>query len=162
VPYQVFETFDGHLILAVANDGQFRRFCTAANFEFDPRFATNAQRVAQRETLVGLLKPVFAARSTTDWIALLEAANVPCGPINRIDQVFADPQAIARGLKIAMPHATGAIDLVASPLRLEKTPPEYRSAPPLLGEHTDCVLAEELGLGADELARLRDQGIIAG
>jgi crotonobetainyl-CoA:carnitine CoA-transferase CaiB-like acyl-CoA transferase len=162
VPYQVFETFDGHLILAVANDGQFRRFCTAANFEFDPRFATNAQRVAQRETLVDLLKPVFAAHSTKEWIALLEAANVPCGPINRIDQVFADPQAIARGLKMTMPHAHGPLDLVASPLRLEKTPPEYRNAPPLLGEHTGTVLEEELDLGKSELGRLRAQGVIAG
>ena len=162
VPYQVFETADGHIILAVANDGQFRRLCTAADFAFDPRFATNAQRVARRETLVNLLEPVFAARSTKDWIALLEAANVPCGPINRIDQVFADPQAHARGLRMTMPHASGPLDLVASPLRLEKTPPEYRSAPPLLGEHTDCVLAEELGLDKTRLAALRGNGIVAG
>jgi crotonobetainyl-CoA:carnitine CoA-transferase CaiB-like acyl-CoA transferase len=162
VPYQVFETFDGHLILAVANDGQFRRFCAAAGFEFDPRFATNAERVRHREALIAMLAPVFAARATKDWIALLEAANVPCGPINRIDQVFAGPQAVARGLKMTMAHASGPLNLVASPLRLEKTPPEYRNAPPLLGEHTDGVLAEELDLGNAELSRLRGQGIIAG
>jgi crotonobetainyl-CoA:carnitine CoA-transferase CaiB-like acyl-CoA transferase len=161
VPYQVFETADGHLILAIANDGQFRRFCAAAKFTADARFATNAQRVRHREALVALLKPVFAARRMKEWIALLEEANVPCGPINRIDQVFADPQAAARGLKMTMAHPSGPLDLVASPLRLAKTPPEYRNAPPLLGEHTDLVLAQELGLGEADLARLREQGIVA-
>jgi crotonobetainyl-CoA:carnitine CoA-transferase CaiB-like acyl-CoA transferase len=161
VPYQVFETADGHIILAVANDGQFRRFCTAVNIPLEDRFATNAQRVAQREALVAQLKPLFAARTTKDWIALLEAANVPCGPINRVDQVFADPQAVARRLKLTMPHASGPLDLVASPLRLEKTPPEYRTAPPLLGEHTDDVLSEVLGIDASEISRLRDAGIVA-
>ena len=162
VPYQVFETADGHLILAIANDAQFRRFCAAANLATDPRFATNAQRVGNREKLTGLLTPVFTARNTNDWIALLEAANVPCGPINRVDQVFADPQALSRGLKITMPHASGPLDLVASPLRLQKTPPEYRSPPPLLGEHTLNVLKDELGLSGAELSQLREAGIIAG
>jgi glutaryl-CoA transferase len=162
VPYQVFPTADGHLILAIANDGQFRRFCAAAKLERDPRYATNAGRVQNRQAIVAALSPVLAGKTTKDWIAALEAANVPCGPINRIDQVFADPQAIARGLKIAMPHPGGPLDLVASPLRLEKTPPEYRNAPPLLGEHTDSVLREELSLGEAEFARLRAQGIIAG
>jgi crotonobetainyl-CoA:carnitine CoA-transferase CaiB-like acyl-CoA transferase len=161
VPYQVFETRDGHLILAIANDAQFRRFCAAANLPLDTRFATNAQRVAHREAVVALLAPIFAARGTRDWIALLEAANVPCGPINRMDQVFADPQAIARGLKIAMPHATGSIELVASPLRLAKTPPEYRNAPPLLGEHTQQVLADVLDISDAEFARLKESGAIA-
>lgn len=164
VPYQVFATSDGHLILAVANDGQFKRFCAATgldNLAADPRFARNGTRVENREALVALLEPVFAARTMRDWIALLEAANVPCGPINRIDQVFADPQAVARGLSVSLPHsAAGPIDLVASPVRLSKTPPEYKSAPPLLGEHTDAVLAHELGLAADEIARLRADGIL--
>ena len=163
VPYQVFATSDGFLILAVANDGQFRRFCKAADIEHlaaDPRFVTNAERVGNRDALIAMLKPVFAARSTATWINALEAANVPCGPINSIDQVFADPQAIARGLKVAMNHASaGAIDLVASPLRLSKTPPEYRSAPPLLGENTDAVLGE-LGLSPAEIAGLRKTGVI--
>jgi crotonobetainyl-CoA:carnitine CoA-transferase CaiB-like acyl-CoA transferase len=163
VPYQVFATSDGFLILAVANDGQFRRFCKAADVEHlagDPRFVTNAERVDNRDALIASLKPAFAARSTAAWINALEAANVPCGPINRIDQVFADPQAIARGLKVAMNHANaGSIDLVASPLRLSKTPPEYRTAPPLLGENTDAVL-DELGLSPAEIARLRQTGVI--
>jgi crotonobetainyl-CoA:carnitine CoA-transferase CaiB-like acyl-CoA transferase len=161
VPYQVFATEDGFLILAIANDGQFRRFCAAAGIGAEPRFATNAQRVDHRETLIGLLKPVLAARSTAAWIAALEAANVPCGPINRIDQVFSDPQAVSRGLKISLPHGdAGPLDLVASPLRLTRTPPEYRNAPPLLGEHTVAVLQEVLGLPAAEIARLGEVGIL--
>jgi crotonobetainyl-CoA:carnitine CoA-transferase CaiB-like acyl-CoA transferase len=164
VPYQVFATADGFLILAVANDAQFRRFCNAAGIEQlpgDARFTTNSDRVQHREILIPLLKPVFAARNTAEWIALLESANVPCGPINRVDQVFADPQAIARGLTISMAHATGPLDLVASPLKLAKTPPDYRLPPPLLGEHTDEVLRDVLGLEADVLQSLRKQNIVA-
>jgi crotonobetainyl-CoA:carnitine CoA-transferase CaiB-like acyl-CoA transferase len=163
VPYQVFETADGHLILATSNDAQFRRFAKVAGIEgvaSDPRYATNAERVAHREEVVGMLKPIFTTRTTATWIADLEAANVPCGPINRVDQVFADPQAIARQLTVSMQHATGPLTLVASPLRLSATPPEYRSAPPLLGEHTNEVLSGLLALPADEIARLRDAGVI--
>ena len=164
VPYQVFATADGYLILAVANDRQYRSFCKAAerdDLASDARFKTNASRVAHRETLVALLEPVLAARTTTDWIARLEAANVPCGPINRVDQVFADPQAIARGFKVAMEHKTaGPIDLVASPLRLSRTPPEYRNAPPVLGEHTHEVLSQILGLSASDISSLESAKII--
>lgn len=164
VPYQVFATSDGFLILAVANDQQFRRFCKAAALEHlasDPRFATNGERVGHRDALVEILKPVMTARRTAEWIAILEGANVPCGPINRIDQVFADAQAKARGLTVAMEHsAVGRIDLVASPLRLSKTPPEYKSAPPLLGENTDEVLASALGLSAGEIQALRNSAVI--
>jgi crotonobetainyl-CoA:carnitine CoA-transferase CaiB-like acyl-CoA transferase len=164
VPYQVFETKDGHLILATSNDNQFRRFAKAAGLEAmaaDPRFSTNAERVAHRELVVEMLKPVFTTRTTAQWIADLEAANVPCGPINRIDQVFADPQAIARSLTVAMTHAgVGPMTLVASPLKLSATPPEYRNAPPLLGEHTDEVLSGVLGLSGDEIARLRAGSVV--
>jgi crotonobetainyl-CoA:carnitine CoA-transferase CaiB-like acyl-CoA transferase len=162
VPYQVFATADGFLILAVANDGQFRRFCGAAGLESladDSRFATNAERVGHREALVAMLTPAFAARTNAAWIATLEAANVPCGPINRIDQVFDEPQAKARGLTVSMAHESGPLDLVASPLRLEKTPPEYRSAPPRLGQHTREVLGE-LGLTEAEIASLAKSGVI--
>ena len=165
VPYQVFATADGHLILAIANDGQFRRFCKAAGLENlagDPRYVTNAERVGHRGELVALLTRVFTTRSNVEWIAALEAANVPCGPINRIDEVFADPQAKARGLTVSMRHSgSGDLDLVASPLRLEKTPPEYRYAPPLLGQHTGETLSQILGLGADEIETLRKSQIIA-
>jgi crotonobetainyl-CoA:carnitine CoA-transferase CaiB-like acyl-CoA transferase len=163
VPYQVFATADGHLILAVANDRQFRNFCRVAGLDtlaVDPDYATNAQRVHHRSELISLLKPVLAARTTFNWINLLEGANVPCGPINRIDEVFSDPQALARGLMISMEHATGPIDLVASPLRLSKTPPQYRLAPPLLGEHTREILCDVLGLGADDIIALKNGGVI--
>ena len=163
VPYQVFATADGHLILATSNDAQFRRFAKVAGLESmasDPRYATNAERVAHREEVVGMLKPIFTTRATATWIADLEAANVPCGPINRVDQVFADPQAIARQLTVSMQHATGPMTLVASPLRLSATPPEYRSAPPLLGEHTNEVLSGVLALSADEISSLRDKGVV--
>jgi crotonobetainyl-CoA:carnitine CoA-transferase CaiB-like acyl-CoA transferase len=163
VPYQVFQTSDGHIILAVANDRQFRSFCGAAGLEAlatEVAFAANAERVHNRERLIGILRPVLAARSTQDWIALLEEANVPCGPINRIDEVFSDPQAIARGFTIAMQRGAGAVNLVASPVRLEKTPPEYRFAPPLLGEHTDEILRETLNLSEAEITALRAQRVI--
>ena len=164
VPYSVFAVADGYLILAVANDRQFASFAKAAGhpeLAADSRFATNARRVAHRETLIGLLDPVLARRTLADWIALLEDANVPCGPINSIDKVFADPQALARGLTIAVQHASaGAMNLVASPLRLSGTPPEYRSAPPLLGEHTDEILKQVLAIQPEEIARLRHEGIV--
>jgi crotonobetainyl-CoA:carnitine CoA-transferase CaiB-like acyl-CoA transferase len=163
VPYQVFPTADGHLILAVANDRQFRSFCGAAGLEHlaaDLAFATNAARVHNREKLLDVLKPILASRSTADWIASLELANVPCGPINHIDDVFADPQAIARGFAVSMQHATGPIHLVASPVRLSKTPPEYRFAPPTLGEHTSEILRDTLELGEREIADLRENGVI--
>lgn len=164
VPYQVFATADGHLILATSNDNQFRRFAMVADIEAvanDPRFARNAERVAHRQLIVDLLTPIFARRTTAQWITDLEAANVPCGPINRVDQVFSDPQAIARHLTVAMQHsAVGSMQLVASPLRLSRTPPEYRNAPPLLGEHSEEVLTSLLGLRAEELASLRKAGIV--
>jgi crotonobetainyl-CoA:carnitine CoA-transferase CaiB-like acyl-CoA transferase len=164
VPYQVFKTADGHIILATANDAQFRRFCSAAGVDHistDPRYATNAGRVDHRAEVVALLTPLFASRTTGGWIALLETANVPCGPINNVEQVFSDPQAVARGLKLAMPHASGRdVDLVASPLRLSRTPPEYRNAPPTLGQHTREVLSGILSLEAREIDRLAAAGII--
>lgn len=164
VPYQVFATADGFLILAVANDGQFRRFAKAAgapHLAEDPRFKTNADRVGNREALVAQLKPLFTEHTTGSWITILEAANVPCGPINRIDQVFSDPQASARDLKITVPHSmAGPLELVASPLRLEKTPPEYRLAPPLLGEHTSEILKGALGLDDSAIMTLKNARVI--
>jgi len=164
VPYQVFATADGHLIVAIANDGQFKRFAQAAcvaHLSSDPRFVTNAGRVENRTDLIEQLAPIFAARTTEQWIAALEHANVPCGPINTIDKVFDNPQAIARNLTIAMNHsAAGALNLVASPLRLTKTPPEYRLPPPLLGEHTEKILKDILGLDSAALLDLRAKGAI--
>ncbi|HEY4944477.1 MAG TPA: CaiB/BaiF CoA-transferase family protein [Rhizomicrobium sp.] len=164
VPYQVFATADGHLILATSNDHQFRRFAAVAGIAAvaaDPRYAGNAERVANRQALVDMLKPIFTKRTTAQWTLDLEAANVPCGPINRVDEVFADPQAIARGLTVVMNHAAvGSLELVASPLRLSATPPEYRNAPPLLGEHTDEILSGVLELSDAEIARLHGAGVV--
>ena len=148
VPYQDFPTADGDMILAVGNDGQFAKFCEVAGrpeWSRDERFATNAARVQHRAVLVPLLRQATVMRSTQDWIEALEAAGVPCGPINRIDQVFADPQVVARGLRIELPHASGVAGAgVANPIRLSASPVTYDRAPPLLGEHTQEVLAQWL------------------
>jgi crotonobetainyl-CoA:carnitine CoA-transferase CaiB-like acyl-CoA transferase len=149
VPYQAFPTADGDIILAVGNDGQFAKFCAVAGkpeWSSDERFASNAQRVANRAVLVPLLRQATVMRTSADWIAALEAAGVPCGPINRIDEVFADPQVVARGLRIALPHPlAGQVPLVANPIRLSGSPVAYQRPPPLLGEHTEEVLAQWLG-----------------
>ena len=163
VPYQVFEVLDGHVILAVGNDGQFERFCRVAGcpgLAADPRFSRNAERVRHRSELVARLEPVMRARTRADWLQALEAAKVPCGPINDLDDVFSDPQVLARGMVTPVEHpAGGVIEVVASPMKLSATPATVRCAPPLLGQHTDEVLAE-VGLGADEIARLRAAGAI--
>lgn len=149
VPYQDFPSADGDFILTVGNDGQFRRFCTVAGhaeWADDPRFATNAQRVTHRDLLIPLIRQVTVFRTTAQWMTDLEAAGVPCGPINDLAQVFDDPQVQARGLKVRMAHAlAGHVDLVANPVRLSRTPVDYRMAPPLLGEHAAEILRDWLG-----------------
>ena len=163
VPYQDFPTADGHMILAIGNDGQFARFCEVAGrpeLAADARFATNRARVENRAELIPLLNEITATRTTTEWIAQLEARAVPCGPINGLAEVFADPQVQARGLAVKMPHSeAGEVPLVASPIRLSKTPVEYRRAPPLVGEHTDEILAD-LGVDAAGIAGLRERGVV--
>ncbi|MEH6563887.1 MAG: CaiB/BaiF CoA-transferase family protein [Halopseudomonas sp.] len=149
VPYQDFPTADGDFILTVGNDGQFRRFCEVAGhpeWASDARFASNAQRVANRELLIPLIRQATVFRTTAQWIAELEQAGVPCGPINDLAQVFDDAQIKARGVEISLPHTlAGEVKLVANPIRLSRTPVEYRKAPPLLGEHNAEVLADWLG-----------------
>jgi len=149
VPYQDFPTADGDFILTVGNDGQFRRFCEVAGhaeWADDARFANNAQRVAHRAELVPLIRQATVFRTTAEWIIALEQAGVPCGPINDLAQVFDDAQIKARGVQISLPHAlSGEVKLVANPIRLSRTPVEYRSAPPLLGEHNAEVLGDWLG-----------------
>jgi crotonobetainyl-CoA:carnitine CoA-transferase CaiB-like acyl-CoA transferase len=163
VPYQVFEVADGHLILAVGNDGQFQRFCDVAGcpeLARDERFARNAGRVRHREALIPLLAERLRQRPRAQWLAALDAAHVPCGPINDLGDVFADPHVRARGMTLTMPHPLNpALELVASPLKLSRTPVSLRHPPPLLGQHTDEVLAE-LGLSTDELQRLRGMHVI--
>ena len=164
VPYQDLPTADGDFILAVGNDGQFRKFCEVAglaDIADDERFATNKARVANRAELIPLLRQATVFKTTAEWVALLEAAGVPCGPINDLAQVFADPQVQARGLRVDMRNGMGSVtQQVASPLRLSATPVEYHLAPPLLGEHTDALLQRLLGLDAGQIAALSRAGVI--
>ena len=149
VPYQDFPTADGDMIVAVGNDGQFARLAESAGhaeWATDERFSTNAARVANRATLIPLLRQATVLRTTREWIERLEAAGVPCGPINRLDEVFADPQVLARGLRVELPHpVAGSVPGVANPIRLSASPVAYRTAPPTLGQHTDEVLKDWLG-----------------
>jgi formyl-CoA transferase len=169
-PYQDFPTQDGSMLLAIGNDGQFARFCEAAGkpeWAADPRYASNTLRVKNRETLIPAMEAVTRTRTTADWVALLEDKAVPCGPINHIGQAFDDAQVLARGLKVNQPvapvvyaqSAIKTIATVASPLRLTATPPVLRNAPPMLGEHTDEVLAG-LGLDGAAIARLKSAGVV--
>jgi crotonobetainyl-CoA:carnitine CoA-transferase CaiB-like acyl-CoA transferase len=164
VPYQDFPTADGAMLLAVGNDGQFRRFCEVAGepqWADDARFAKNVDRVRNRATLIALMNEVTRQRSTAQWVALLEDKAVPCGPINDIGKAFDDPQVGARGLSIEQAQTRfGRIAGVASPLRLSDTPPVLRHAPPHLGEHTTSVLREVLGLVDDAIASLRAARVI--
>jgi crotonobetainyl-CoA:carnitine CoA-transferase CaiB-like acyl-CoA transferase len=164
VPYQPFRSSDGEVIVACGNDNLFRKFCEAAGcaaLAQDPRFATNGRRVENRAEITRLIQEIFARKTTAEWLALLDAAGVPNGPINNLEQVFEEPQVKARGVKIELEHAAaGKLPLVASPMRFSATPLEYRLAPPLLGEHTDQVLVEMLGLSTSEVAKLRGDDII--
>lgn len=167
VPYQSFATSDGYMILAVGNDDQFRKFCREAGAEYladDERYQTNAQRVANRETLAETLAELILTRSTTDWIKALEALSVPCGPINTIKDVFEDPQIQARGMKLDVAHDTavaGSMPSVANPLKMSGTPVRYDRAAPTLGEHTQHIL-KEAGLNSEQIAYLYEQGVISG
>ena len=164
VPYQDFPTADGHMILAIGNDGQFARFCIAAGqpeWASDARFVSNAARLAHRTELITLVRTLTVQRSTHDWIALLEQHAVPCGPINTVADVFADEQVKARGMQIEMQHPqAGGIPLVASPIRLSDTPVQYRSSPPQLGQHTQAVLRDQLGLSTQTIDELFKQGVL--
>lgn len=164
VPYQDFPTADGDFILTVGNDSQFRKFAEVAGqpqWATDPRFVTNQQRVANRAVLIPLIRQATVFKTTAQWVAQLEAAGVPCGPINDLAQVFADPQVVARGMALTLPHAlAGSVPQVASPIRLSESPVEYRHAPPLLGEHTEQVLTEVLQLSARDVAGLRQIKVI--
>ncbi|MGP5332182.1 CaiB/BaiF CoA transferase family protein [Pseudomonas helleri] len=164
VPYQDFPTADGDFILTVGNDSQFRKFAEVAGqpgWADDPRFASNKQRVANRAVLVPLIRQATVFKTTAQWVEQLEAVGVPCGPINELAQVFADPQVQARGLAFELPHAlAGLVSQVGSPIRLSETPVEYRRAPPLLGEHTQEVLARVLGVTTVDLELLRHSGVL--
>lgn len=166
VPYQVFYTADGSIILAVGNDAQFQRFCELAGvpeLPDDPRFNSNAKRLANRDELVTLVQGLVEKQPTAFWVEELEKRQVSCGPINNLAQVFDDPHVQARGMRIELDHpATGAakIPLINSPMRLSATPTEVKLPPPLLGQHTDEVLGELLGMDAATLAKLRQSDVI--
>jgi len=164
VPYQVFATEDGHIVLSIGNDPTFQRFCESfglADLPADPRFATNAARVQHRQLVTDTLAPVMRQHSTAWWVERLEALKIGCGPINRLSEVFADPHVVARNMVVEMAHGSGAtVKVVANPVKLSETPADYRLPPPLLGEHTDQVLSEQLGFDAATLAGLRAQGVI--
>lgn len=166
VPYQVFETADGHIVLAIGNDSQFRIFCNFAgvpDLADDPAFATNDARVANREETVERLRPILAAQPSAYWLDELEKLHIGCGPINTLEQVFSDPHVIAREMVRHVPHPLAGPDgaaIIASPLRLSETPVNYRQHPPLLGEHTEAVLGELLAVGDEEMAELRAAGVI--
>jgi len=164
VPYRAFATRDGHIVLAVGNDGQFARFCAVAGrpeLARDPRFATNAVRVRNRTDLESLLAGIIANRTSRDWIEALDAATVPCGPINDLRQVFADPQVRHRGMRIEAVHpSVGTVPMVRSPIRFSETPVRVDTPPPLLGQHTAEVLTDILKMSAAELEGLRAQHVI--
>lgn len=164
VPYQDFPTDDGYMILTVGNDGQFTRFCDIAGhpeLAADARFATNKARVQHRDTLIPLLNKITISRTTAEWIADLEVVGVPCGPINTLAEVFADAHVRHRGLEVDMHHPSiGSVPQVACPIRLSETPVAYRNPPPMLGEHTDAVLHDTLGLSDAAIARLRERKVL--
>jgi crotonobetainyl-CoA:carnitine CoA-transferase CaiB-like acyl-CoA transferase len=165
VPYQAFTTKDGYIILAVGNDSQFLRFCELAGkpeLADDERFEKNSSRVRNRDVLLLQVKEIMLQRPSAEWLEVLNARGIPCGPINDIEQVFSDQQVQHRGMQLELDHpAAGKVASVANPIRLSQTPVEYQQAPPLLGQHTDEVLNSLLALDAAAIAQLRDDGIIA-
>jgi crotonobetainyl-CoA:carnitine CoA-transferase CaiB-like acyl-CoA transferase len=166
VPYQVFAASDGHVIVAVGNDGQFAKFCEVAGrpeLARDAHYAKNADRVRNRAALVPLLEDLVRARPMAYWAEALEAAGVPCGPINDLKQVFENPQVQARGMRIDIDRAdAGPVKLVANPIKASRTPPAYRLPPPRLGEHTDEVLTAVLGWDPARIEAARAAGAIGG
>lgn len=164
VPYQSFRTSDGHVILAIGNDGQFGKFCEVAGISHvssDERFATNAARVRNRKALVEILAPVLATRSTQQWCSMLGPLGVPCGPINTVEQAFEEAQVKHRGMQIEIDHpSANRVPLVGTPIHFRNNPIRYGAAPPLLGEHTEQVLEGLLGIDADRIESLRAAGVI--
>jgi formyl-CoA transferase len=164
VPYETFATSDGWIAVGVGNDRQWVRLCTLAawdDLKKDDRFATNPLRVEHRDALIPILRARFTARSSEEWYTALTDAGIPCGPIRSIDQVFADPQVLSRGMLLQLPHPTaGSVQLAGSPFKLSRTPVRFDAPPPLLGEHTDEILTQHLGYTSADIERLRNAGVI--
>ncbi|MDX1560399.1 MAG: CaiB/BaiF CoA-transferase family protein [Marinobacter sp.] len=165
VPYQDFPTADGNMVLTVGNDAQFARLCDALGhpeWASDERFASNRARVANRRELIPKLRQATVMRSTREWVDVLERSGVPCGPVNTLDEVFDDPQVLARGMKQSLQHPDlGGVPTVGNPIKLKLTPVSYRMAPPLLGEHSEQVLQQIVGLSADDIKALRERGVVS-
>jgi crotonobetainyl-CoA:carnitine CoA-transferase CaiB-like acyl-CoA transferase len=163
VPYQAFATSDGFIVVAVGNDAQFVRYAEVLGrpeLPKDPRFVTNIERVRNREILVPIVEAEMKKRSSAEWFAALEAADISCGPINTIDTVFADPQVKARDMRVEVDHPlAGKVPLIGSPLKLSESPVTFRRHPPLLGEHTESVL-REIGLSDADIAGYRTSGVV--
>ena len=157
-PYQVFEVADGHVIVAVGNDGQFAKYCQAGGMPElagDPRFSSNPARVRNRAEMLPILEKMMLAKTKDAWISELEAVGVPCGPINTLADTFENPQVVARGLRMDLDHPTaGKVPMVANPIKYSATPLQYEAPPPLLGEHTEAVL-RDLGYAPEQIAKLR-------
>ena len=164
VPYEVFATADGHIIVATGNDSQYVAFCQVAGhpeWSTDPRFVANSGRLAHRETLIETIRAVMRTRTKRDWLESLEAGGVPCGAINNMQEVFEDEQVKFRGMRVDIPHPSGeAVPSVASPMRFSETPVTYPLAPPHLSEHTDQILRDVLGLDATAINELRSAKVI--
>jgi formyl-CoA transferase len=164
VPYQTFEAADGHLALAIGNDRQWTRFCEASGapeWHKDDRFSTNPQRVINRDALMEEMSSLFKTRTVAEWLRLCAENDVPAGPVNTVDKVYEDPQALARGMLVEMPHPTiGTVRLGGSPMNLSATPVEMRLPPPLLGEHTNEILTERLGYDDRKIENLRNDGVV--
>lgn len=165
VPYEVFQSSDGYIILAIGNDRQYRDFCHFVErpelFE-DTRFAENKSRVINRTVLVPMIADIISKKTSHYWISNLETRSVPCGPVNDLSQVFAHPQVRARGMMPVMNHplAPEPITLIGNPLKFSETPVSYRHAPPTLGADTDSVLESDLALTAQEIKKLRSKGVV--
>ena len=165
VPYQAFQTADGHMILAIGNDTQFERFCSLAEkpgLASDQHFQKNSARVQNRDALIVHIAEIMRTRTTGWWLDQLNQKGIPCGPINNLDQVFANPQVRHRGMQLELDHpSTGKVASVANPIQFSDTPIEYHQAPPVLGQHTDQVLSEVLGLDPNQIGRLRAEELIS-
>jgi crotonobetainyl-CoA:carnitine CoA-transferase CaiB-like acyl-CoA transferase len=166
VPYQVYQTSDSFFVLAIGNDTQFRKFCEfaeAPEMADDLRFKTNADRVRNRDVLAELINDLTKRNTKKYWLQELEKLQVPCGPVNTIKEVFDDPQIQHREMEITMPHhisGNGQVSLIGSPIKMTETPVSYRNAPPTLGQHTDVILEELLGISETERIDLAEKGVI--
>jgi crotonobetainyl-CoA:carnitine CoA-transferase CaiB-like acyl-CoA transferase len=163
VPYQAFKAKDGFINIAVGNDNLWKKFCDAVELQDivdDPKFATNAKRVKNRNEVVGIISKVIATKAMKKWLDILESAGVPCGPIYTVDQIFSDPQVLARNMLVEVDHPKcGKVKVTGSPIKFSETPAEVVTAPPSLGQHNEEIL-HELGFSNDTIEKLKEEKVI--